>query len=331
MPVQITIIGLGQIGASIGLALKARGANVHRVGHDKDSRSAKAAQEAGAVDTYKYNLPDSVRGAGIVILAVPFAEVRETLETIAPDLQEGTLIIDTALSKGTVESWVKELIPQGRFYVGLFPAIHPDQLHGVEYGVKAARADLFEKGVMALTAPYGTPENVFKLTTDLISLLGSLPLLMDTAEADGLLGKVQILPQLAAAALLDATLDQPGWLEAKKLAGRPYATVTAGLAYHDDAASLREAALENRENMVRLLNSYITSLIQLRDDIDEGDREALGERLDNAWDGRMRWFEERSEAEWLNKEAQKVDAPSFGDRVNQMLFGSSIADRTKSK
>jgi len=331
MPVQITIIGLGQIGASIGLALKARGASVTIVGHDKDARTAKAAQDAGAVDTYKYNLPDSVRDARIVILALPFADVRETLEAIAPELQEGALVLDTVLSKGTVAAWAKELIPQGRFYVGLFPAIHPDHLHGIDYGVKAARADLFEKGVMVVTAPYGTPENVFKLTTDFISLLGSLPLLMDTAEADGLLGKVQVLPQLAAAALLDATLDQPGWLEAKKLAARPYATVTSGFAYHDDAVSLREVALENRENMVRLLNSYISSLIQLRDELEDSDREALGKRLENAWSGRIRWFEERAEAEWLNKEAQKIDAPSFGERVNQLLFGSALSDRSKRK
>jgi len=331
MPVQITIIGLGQIGASIGLALKARGASVHIVGNDKDTQAGKAAQKAGAVDDFKYNLPDSVRDAKIVILALPFGEVRETLEVIAPDLQEGTLILDAAPSKGTVAAWVNELIPQGRFYVGLAPAIHPDYLHGVDYGLKAARADLFEKGLMAVTAPPGTPGNVFDLTTDLITLLGSLPLLMDTAEADGVLGTVQILPQLAAAALLDATLDKPGWQETKKLAGRPYAAVTSGLAYHDDAVSLREVALENRENVVRLLNSYIASLISLRDEIDSKDREALGKRLGNAWAGRVRWFDERLEADWLNKEGRKIDAPSFGDRINQMLFGSSIAERVKPK
>jgi len=301
------------------------------MGHDKDSRSAKAAQDTGAVDACKHNLPDSVRDAQVVILALPLAEVRETLELIGPDLQEGVLVIDMAPAKGTVESWAKELIPAGRYYMGLFPAIHPDLLHGIEYGVKAARADLFQKGVMVVTAPFGTPENVFKLTTDFIGLLGSLPLLMDTAEADGLLGKVQILPQLAAAALLDATLDQPGWQEGRKLAGRPYASVTSGFAFHDDAVSLGEASLENRENLVRLLNMYISSLLHLRDEIEDGDREALAERLESAWRGRIRWFEERLEADWLNKEAQKIDAPAFGERISQMLFGSSIAERTKSK
>jgi prephenate dehydrogenase len=331
MPVQITIIGLGQIGASIGLALKARGANVHRMGHDKDPQAARAAQKAGAVDDFKYNLPDSVRNAGIVILALPFGEVRETMKIIAPELQEGALILDTAPAKATVAAWAKELVPQGRFYVGLTPAIHPDYLHGTEFGVVAAHANLFEKGLMVITAPPGTPGNVFDLTMDLTTLLGAMPLLMDTAEADGVLGTVQILPQLAAAALLDATLGKPGWQEAKKLAGRPYATVTAGLAYHDDAVSLCEAALENRENVVRLLNSYITSLIHLRDEIDEGDRKALSSRLEAASGGRNRWFDERARAEWLSRDAQKVDAPSFGDRINQILFGSTIADRVKRK
>jgi len=80
-----------------------------------------------------------------------------------------------------------------------------------------------------------------------------------------------------------------------------------------------------------LLNSYITSLLQLRDHIEANDRDSVGNMLDNAWSGRIRWFEERIEAEWLNKEAQKIDAPSFGNRVNQMLFGSSISERNKTK
>ena len=331
MPVQITIIGLGQIGTSMGLALKARKANAYLVGHDKDPRAAKAAQSAGAVDTYKFNLPDSARDAQLVILALPFAEVRETLEYIAPDLQEDTVILDTALSKGTVESWAKELIPQGRHYAGLFPSIHPELLHGIDHGVDSARADLFEKGVMVATLPHGTSESVFKLVTDFITLLGSTPLFMDPAEADGLVGKVHLLPQLISAALLDATVGQPGWQEAKKIAGRPFAAVTSGMAFHDDVNSLRDAALTDKENTVRLLNAYITSLVNLRDEIEDGDKEALGARLEKAWNGRVRWFDERAKADWLNDGVEAVDGQSFGDRMSQMFFGSGMNKNKKRK
>src|SRR6266498_1606210 len=331
MSVQITIIGLGQIGSSVGLALKAHEVDVHRVGHDKTPQVAKDAQKAGAVDDVKYNLPASIRDAKIVILALPLSEIRETLEIIAPDLQEGTLVLETAPAKATVAAWAKEFLPQGRFYIGLTPAINPEYLHGTEFGVKAARADLFENGLMAVNAPLGTPGNVFNLAMEFVNLLGAMPLLMDTTEADGIFSAIHTLPQLAAAALLDSTVDKPGWQEARKLAGRPYATVSAGVAYHDDIASLGETALENRENIVRLLNTYITSLINLRDEIDANDREAVTARLEDALKGRIRWFDERIAAEWLKGEAQAVDAPSFGDRVNQMIFGGLMTDRPKQR
>ena len=331
MSVQITIVGLGQIGSSIGLALKAHGVSVHRVGHDKDAQAGKESQKMGAVDDVKYNLPASVREAKIVILALPLAEVRETLRIIAPDLQEGTLVLDMSPAKATVAAWAKELLPAGRYYVGLSPAINPEYLHGTDFGVKAARADLFERGLIVVNASMGTPVNVFNLTMELVSLLGALPLLMDTAEADGIYSGMHLLPQLVSAALLDTTVDQPGWQEARKLAGRPYAAVTAGAAYHDDVDSLAETAIDNRENVVRLLNAYITSLINLRDEIEDNDREAVLRRLTSAWKGRVRWLDERVSAEWLKGEAQEIDAPSFGDRVNQMLFGSMLTERPKRK
>ena len=329
MSVQITIVGLGQIGSSIGLALKAHNVNVHRMGHDKDPQAAKESQKAGAVDDVKYNLPASIREAKIVILALPLAAMQETLKLIAPDLQEGTLVLDTAPAKATVAAWAQELLPPGCFYIGLTPAINPDYLHGTEFGVQAARADLFERGLMVVNAPRGTPGNVFNLAMEFVNLLGAMPLLMDTAEADGIFSAMHVLPQLASAALLDATVDSPGWQEARKLAGRPYATVTAGSAYHDDVLSLGEGAISNRENIVRLLNSYIASLINLRDEIESQDREALARRLEDAWKGRVRWFDERTAAEWLKGEAQQIDAPSFGDRVNQMFFGGLVTDRQK--
>jgi prephenate dehydrogenase len=270
-----------------------------------------------------------VRDARIVILALPFAGMRETLQVIAHSVQEGTLVLDTAPSKATIAAWAKEFLPPGRFYIGLTPAINPEYLHGIDFGVKSARADLFDKGLMVVNAPNGTPENVFNLTMELVALFGAVPLLMDTTEADGIFAAIHMLPQLASAALLDTTVDKPGWLEARKLAGRPYASVTSGTAFHDDAVSLRDAALENRENVVRLLNAYITSLINLRDEIEENDRDALSKRLESAWGGRMRWFDERLVADWLRHEAQEVDIPSFSERVNQMLFGSVIAERGK--
>jgi len=331
MTVQITIIGLGQIGASMGLALKAHNVDAHIIGHDKEISIAKDAQKLGAVDDVKYNLPASVLDANIVILALPFNGIKETLKIIAPDLQEGTLLFDTAPSKVTVAAWAKELIPAGRFYVGLAPAINPEYLHGTEIGVQAARADLFDRGLFAVNVPVGTPQNVFELAMGLVSLLGAVPLLMDSTEADGLFAAIHMLPQLAASALLDATVDRPGWHEARKLAGRSYASVTSGLPSHDEALSLGDSALENRENVVRVINGYISSLLKLRDVIEDGDRDALLQQLEANLSGRLRWINERHAADWLQRDAAPAELPNLKDRMKQLFIGSRMFERAKSR
>jgi hypothetical protein len=87
-------------------------------------------------------------------------------------------------------------------------------------------------------------------------------------------------------------------------------------------ASLGESAIENRENVVRLLNAYISSLIDLRDEIDASNREALSQRLEVALKGRDDWLNGRIAGEWLEKEEGRVNAPTFGERMSQMFLGS---------
>jgi prephenate dehydrogenase len=329
MSVQITIIGLGQVGTSIGLALAGQN-SIKRVGHDKNYETARAAHKAGAVDETKINLPSSVSNANVVLLCLPLSEIRDTLQVIADDLQDGTVIIDTAPAKAAVAAWVNELIPQGRYYVGLAPAAGPNYLHGIDLGVEAARVDLFKDGLFLVSAPYGTPGEAVSLVTDLIDLLGAQALFTDTMEADGLLASTHLLPQLAAAALLDATVDQPGWVEARKVAARPYATATATLAYHDEASSLSEAALGNRENVLRVLDTYISSLQRLRNEIEHGDNQSVAEFLDDAVKARDRWLNERIKADWENVRQQNDDSFSFGERLSHMFLGG-MTDRGKKR
>ena len=329
MSVQITIIGLGQVGSSIGLALAGQ-KNIKRVGHDKDYETARQAQKAGAVDEIKVNLPASVSEANVVILSIPLSEMRETLGYIAQDLQDGTVLIDTAPAKATVATWFKELVPEGRYYVGLAPAAGAAYLHGIDLGVQSARVDLFTKGLFMVNAPHGTPGEAVKLATDLVALLGAQSMISDEVEADGLLAATHILPQLASAALLDSTIDQPGWTEARKVAARPYASATAAMAYHDEAKSLGESAIGNRENVLRVIDAYMTSLQKLRDGIDKSDNKSVVEFLEDAVKARDRWLSERTNADWQTMEQAKPETQSFGDKLGRMFLGNMM-DRSKKK
>jgi prephenate dehydrogenase len=289
---------------------------LHRVGHDKEPQAAKAAEKKGAVDEVKYNLPAAVRGAKIVLLSLPVGEIRSALEVIAPDLPEGAVVMDTSPVKKPLAGWAKEILPQGRYYVGLVPAINPQYLHRIEVGVEAAQADLFQKGVVMLDAPPNTPEEAVRLAADFVRLLGATPVYADLDETDGLMAKMHLLPQLAAAAMLNALVDQPGWSDARKLAGRPFSALTSALAYQDEVKSLAEAAVLNRENTARALDLVIGSLQGLRDDVMEGNRENVSERLELALEGHARWLAERTKADWLEVEKPDLSAiPGFWERM----------------
>jgi prephenate dehydrogenase len=316
MTVQITIVGLGQIGASAGLALAEHKSLLHRVGHDKEPEVAKKAQKAGAVDEIKFNLPAAVREAKIVLLSLPMHEMRTTLETIAADLPEGAVVMDTAPVKEPVAKWAQEILPEGRYYVGLVPAINPRYLHRSETSVETAAADLFKDGLISLNALAGVPEEAVKLASDVIHLLGATPLYGDMVESDGLMTGVHIIPQLMAVALLDATVDQPGWNDARKLAGRPFATLTSAAAYQDGFEALTEAALLNQKNVTRVLDDVIDVLGDLRQDIAEGDRDGVSDRIERALKGRQRWLVERFSADWAEGEKPDLsELPSLWERM----------------
>lgn len=327
MSVKITIIGLGQVGGSIGLALAPHKNSLSVFGHDKEISIERAAQKKGAVEKTEHNLPRAVEGAKIVILALPVHQVRDTLGFIAPDLMEGAIVVDTSPVKSEVSKWVKDILPAGCSYVGIVPAIGSEFLNGTEKGLDSARADLFSKSIFLLDAPASTTGESVELIMELVQLLGANIMLTDIVESDGLMATVHLLPQLVSVALLNATVDQPGWLEGRKLAGRAYVAATSALVVEDEPDALHMSALHNKENVVRSLNTMIASLGALRDDIEKGNEEAVKVRLQAAHEGREVWLNERISANWesMHKESDKPIA------ISERLFGGLLGIRSKNR
>ncbi len=318
MTVQITIIGLGKIGASIGLALDGH-ANLIRVGHDKDMSSARKAQKMGAVDKVHRNLPNSVIDSDIVILSLPFSEIYETMEYIKEDLKDDAVILDTAPSKLATSKRMQEILPAGRAYIGLAPVINPFYLDEREGGIEAARADLFNKGITLVAAPATAPGAAIQLSSDLVQLFGSNPLFADIAEVDGVMATAYLLPQWVSVALLNATVDASGWEETRKCAGQEFAETTVSSPTQEGIASLASASLLNAPNLSRVLGEMITSLQNIQQSIADGDESALNETLTRAEKGRENWLVERRSAEWLLR-GEKVDAVKLGG-IAERFFG----------
>ena len=141
---KISIVGLGLIGSSMGLALKEQEGNYQIIGHDSEPLVTKYSRKMGAVDDTSWNLITACDGADLIILAVPLAAMRKTLEAIAPDLKPGAIVSDTATLKAPVMAMAEELIPDGVSFIGGNPILLPGKITGV--GVEAAASTLLQGG-----------------------------------------------------------------------------------------------------------------------------------------------------------------------------------------
>ncbi len=330
-PVQITIIGLGQIGASIGLALAGQKERLIRVGNDIDLGIARKAEKLGAVDKTMINLPSSVKEAGIVVLALPLDQIKETLGYIAEDLKPGAVVMDTAPVKGVVSEWIKEILPEERYYVGLTPVINPAHLDRTERGIDAAAADLFQKGLFALVTTPQSNSAAIDLAIDLVSLLGAEHMFTDAAEIDGLMAATHTLPQLLSAALVDITIDRPGWQEGKKVAGRAYSGLTGSRVAIEEPAALSQQVLQNRTNLLRVIDTMIMGLQDFKEQIETGKPEDLAKRLEKIRQNQTLWLAERTTANWgANELSPSAKSPSSGEMFGR-LFGIRPASERKNK
>lgn len=319
MTIQISIIGLGRIGTSLGLALREHKTEIVRVGHDIDMKTARQAEKMGAVDRVDINLPNAVRGADLVILALPVDQLRSTLEAIVPDLREGCVVMDTSPTKQAMIAWAEELLPPDRFYVGLTPVLSAHYLEDGEVGIDGAQADLFKDGMMAVVAPPQINEGALKMANDLSRLVGATPMFSDPMEIDGLMATAHLLPKLMAAALLRATLDQPGWRESRKLAGPAYAQATHAVKQAFGGADLAAEALHNRGNAIRLIDDAIRALEDIRGAIDAGGEESLAKDLGRLQDGRDQWVKARQTREWQKEDLPAGEIPDTGGIMDRLL------------
>lgn len=322
MTLQIAIIGLNQVGASIGLALKEHKDLVKRVGHDREIAIARQAEKLDAVDSIAYNLPSAVRQADLVIITEPFDQLIETLGVVAPDLREGAVLMDTAAVKVGFSEQVVNTLGSGRHYVSLLPAVNPEYLAEPGSGPEHAHADYFQGAVIGISQPYGTHPEAIKLASDLVTLLGATPLYADATELDGLIASSRQLPQLLAAALINATTNQPGWREGRKIAGSVFTHGSSPILELDEVKKLGQAVMMNRENILRLMDMLQDELSALRESIETSDQAGLQTQLEGARDHRAEWIKERQAADWLTSGGTRAQNTSAKEMFGRLLgFG----------
>ncbi len=325
---RIVIIGTNCISVSIALGLKAQKEPPEIVGYDADAVAADLARARGAFDRVEREPGRACQSADLVIVAVPLTRLRETFAAIAPHLQPGCLVTDTARLKAPVMRWAEELLPESVFFIGGHLVLNPATA-GLELpeGLDAASADLLTEALYCFTTPARTSSAAIDALAGLTESLEAHPFFIDVTEHDGLQAGVEGLPDLLVIALLRATVDTPGWQEMRKFAGHRFAVATETAS---DAHERHTAVFLNRENVLLRLNALLSELVRLRDVLAHDDAESLEQAFVTATEGRDRWIAERERGMWIEEHAVSAEhIPSAGEQMKRLFFGDRITQLGK--
>jgi prephenate dehydrogenase len=255
---QITIVGVGLIGGSVGLAAKARGVARRVVGVGRDARNLARAVELGAIDSFTTDLADGVKGANLVVVCTPVDRIAEVILKAAPHCRDGTLFTDGGSTKAGIVAAVRGKLPQG---VAFVPA-HP--LAGAEKnGVEHARADLFANRVTIITPDGADPEAV-RTVEGFWEALGSRIARIDPFEHDRILAFTSHLPHAVASTVAGVTRKE--WLALTAGGFRDVTRIAAG-----DPELWQAIFLANRDAVLSALGAFTDRLSEFRRLLEAGD------------------------------------------------------------
>ena len=330
--ISVTIIGLGRLGSSIGLALNRynQQANMPHTfdvtGIEDRPAMLKEAESKGAISKTVRNLYNGVKDRDIVILALPYADVRRTYQHIGNDIRPGGVVLDFSPLKMPSINWAKEFLSEEAHLVGVSPVINPVYLYDGLDDTEHATADLFDNGsMMLMPSPTCIPEAV-ELASDFASLLGGTVHYMDPMEHDSLMGATLGLPTILGVSSFYTLKRNAGWGDIERLTNPPFGRLTHQL-FDTHPDDLRDLWLNNRQSMVHYLDEVLNTLGEMRSALMREDRDALEAVLTETADAYSLWVNRRHNNKW--DDSVKSANISTSETLMSGLMGGFLARKLR--
>ena len=270
---SVTIVGVGLIGASLGLALKKAGVVTKVLGVGRSKENLDQAQKMGAIDGV-VDLVEAAKQSDVIVLCMPVAQMRAAFEVIEPHLEPRTMITDAGSTKGDVILAAKEVL--GKKACQFVPA-HPIA-GGAQHGASAAKADLFQ-GKQTIVCPLqeNSPEDI-ALISGLWESVGSMVKKIGSVQHDAIYAAVSHLPHLLSYALMASVVNSEDADQKLDHVGAGFKDFTRIAASSPEM--WRDICIGNRAAILQELDRYLLIVNHMRKLIAEGDGEGL-EKLFN--------------------------------------------------
>lgn len=315
-----TIIGLGRIGTSLGMAIRSKG-DSKVIGYDAETKAQTLAQRMGAIDTVEWNMDKAVENSDVVIVSTPAGSLYDVFDGISRHLKAGAVVTDTSPTKRAVMEWAQELLPSNVGYVGGNPLTG-----GSIKEQKEASGYIFHNSKWAVVAPQITDARSIKAVTDLIESVGAKPVFMDAHEHDSFSAATSGLPAVVSAAVMNVVSTSPSWAEISRFVGSDFDNITAPASA--DPASSQSAAATNSDMLAHWIDQLIERFQVIKNGL-ESDEErfssdgTLADSFIQAWEQRARL--EAGVADRRLDTVERSPIPSSSESMMGLFFGSRVA------
>lgn len=282
----LVVVGVGLIGGSFALALKAAGRVDRVVGVGRTRENLQHALDAGLVDEVAESLACAAPGADVVLLAAPVGQTGRLMAQLAPCLNGRTIVTDAGSTKQDVVAMARTFLSM---HIARFVPAHP--IAGMERsGAAAATAELYRGRTVVLTPLPETDPAARDTVRSLWEACGAQVVEMAPDHHDRVLAAVSHLPHLLAFALMDLVGRHAEAETFLRFAGSGFRDVTRIAASSPEM--WRDICLANREALLALVDAYCAELNEVRDLVAQGDGEALARLFARARQARQRLDQE---------------------------------------
>lgn len=281
---RVAVIGVGLIGGSFALALKASGACGSVVGVGRNADNMRVAKERGIVDSIETDAGLAVRGSDLVLIATPVAQFKEVFARIVPNLSASALVMDAGSTKQDVVAAARAAMGSR---IAQFVPAHP--IAGAEHsGAAAAKTDLFQGRRVVLAPLAESSATQVDRATAAWEACGAKISRMSAGEHDAVFAAVSHLPHLLAYALVHELAERPNSEQLFGYAAGGFRDFTRIASSHPEM--WRDISVANREALVVELDLYVEKLRALRAPLAAGDGAALERVFEAAREARNRWL-----------------------------------------
>lgn len=334
--VQVAILGLGRVGASIGLALKrysARAQSKHAfivTGFSTRPDDAKAAHKRGAIDTIAHQPADAARGKDIVVMALPYAEVVAAYEYFAPDLRPGAVVLDFSPLKREPIKWANKHLKNDAHMIGMTPLLNPAVLFDPLDTTDRASETLFDDGLMLITPSVNSIPEAIELATDFSIILGSRTQFADPAEHDVLMAATEILPDLLGLGYYLALSRATGWGDVQRNTNPTFGAMTHTL-YDTHPDDLTAVLRDSGPDVVRALDTVMATLRDLRAALAAQDNATLEPIIAAAAETYEQWYNRRYHWKFDDDKLKSPEPPGIMSALLGGWVGNKLRNRGSSQ